>query len=127
MTLCNRMSCDFRSCLSGVVLLFLCLVVGQADAETPSPPAGMTQQQYDELVKSVGQSVIQTLTEKGLVAKPPTPAATAKPGELEEETLAAERVVKIFGEVPKVLSAYPEIATDWAQLSDRLDRSGAGG
>ena len=78
------MSCDIRSCLSGVVLILLSLVVGQADAQTNSPPpAGMTQQQYDELVKSVGESVLQTLTEKGLVAKPPASSSEAKPIEID--------------------------------------------
>ena len=71
---------NIRSCLTGLILLCLSLVVGQADAQTdPSPPAGMTQQQYNELVKSVGVSVLQTLTEKGLVAQPSerrTPSAT---------------------------------------------------
>ena len=59
------MSCDIRSCLSGVVLILLSLVVEQANAQTKSPPpAGMTQQQYDELVKSVGESVLKTLTDE---------------------------------------------------------------
>ena len=67
---------EIRSCLSGAVLLCLFLPgIGQADAQTKSPPpAGMTQQQYDELVKSVGESVLQTLTEKGLVATIPASA-----------------------------------------------------
>ena len=121
------MSGGIRSCLAGMVVLFLALVPGGAGAETPSPPAGMTQQQYDELVKSVGQSVIQTLTEKGLVAKPSAPATAATPADAGEETLLAERVVTILGEVPTVLGAYPDIGTDLAQLSDRLDRRSAGG
>jgi small-conductance mechanosensitive channel len=119
--------CGIRAGLAGLVVLFLALVAGGAGAETPSPPpAGMTQQQYDDLVKSVGQSVLKTLTDKGLVANPPASAA-AQPGGLEEEVLVAERVVMLLGEVPRVLGGYSSIGTDLAQLSDRLDRSGAGG
>src|SRR5262245_17490042 len=76
----HGMSRAIRSCLSGVVFIFLSLLVGQADAQTNSPPpAGMTQQQYDDLVKSVGESVLQTLTKKGLVAKPSGSPLAAKP------------------------------------------------
>src|SRR5689334_2652969 len=114
------------SCLSGVVLLFL-LVVGQADAQTNSrPPAGMTQQQYDELVQSVGESVLQTLTDKGLVAKPSASSSEAKPIEIDEEALVAERVREALGEVPKVLGSYPEVWTDLANLPKRLDGTPAG-
>jgi hypothetical protein len=74
------MICNLRACLPRVVLLCLCLIQGQGHAETDPPPAGMSQAQYDELVKSVGQSVLQTLAEKGLVAKSaidPVPTARA--------------------------------------------------
>jgi small-conductance mechanosensitive channel len=122
------MSCDIRSCLSGVVLILLSLVVGQADAQTNSPPpAGMTQQQYDELVKSVGESVLQTLTEKGLVARPPASSSEAKPIEIDEEALVAEQIREAMGEIPKVLGDYPEVWTDLSDLPNRLDGTPAGG
>jgi moderate conductance mechanosensitive channel len=121
-------SCDIRSCLSGVVLILLSLVVEQANAQTKSPPpAGMTQQQYDELVKSVGESVLQTLTEKGLVAKPAAPPSAAKPVEVDEEALVANRVREALAEVPEVLGRYPEIWIDLAELPNRLDRTTTGG
>jgi len=87
----------------------------------------MTQQQYDELVKSVGESVLQTLTEKGLVAKPSASPSAAKPIEVDEEALVAERVREALGEVPKVLGRYPEVWTDLAELPNRLDGTTAGG
>ena len=68
-------------CLIVAIGLFLpSLLAVSADAAAP-PPAGMTQQQYDDLVKAVGQSVVQTLTEKGLVASPASsaPATPASP------------------------------------------------
>src|SRR5215470_11025692 len=120
----NRCCLHWR--LAGLIVLFLALVAGGAGAaETASPPAGMTQQQYDELVKAVGQSVIQTLTEKGLVAKPAASPAAA--GDTTDDTVLAERVAAILSEIPKVLGSYPEIGTDLSQLWGRLDRSGAGG
>ena len=122
------MSCDIRSCLFGVILIFLSLVVGQADAQTNSPPpAGMTQQQYDELVKSVGESVLQTLTEKGLVAKPPASPSEAKPIEIDAEALMAEHIREAIGEIPKVIGGYSEVWTDLAELPNRLDGTPAGG
>ncbi len=122
------MSRDIRSCLSGVVLILLSLVVVQANAQTKSPPpAGMTQQQYDELVKSVGESVLQTLTEKGLVAKPAAPPSAATPAEVDEEALVANRVREALAEVPRVLGRYPEVWTDLSELPNRLDGTPAGG
>ncbi|MGL4967892.1 MAG: mechanosensitive ion channel family protein [Inquilinus sp.] len=122
------MSRGIRARLSGVVLMLLSLVVGQANAQTNAPPpAGMTQQQYDELVRSVGESVIQTLTEKGLVTQPPAPPVAANPIETDEGTLMAERVRETLGEVPKVLGGYPDVWTDLSGLPTRLDRTIAGG
>jgi moderate conductance mechanosensitive channel len=121
-------SCDIRSCLSGVVLILLSLVVEQANAQTKSPPpAGMTQQQYDELVKSVGESVLKTLTEKGLVAKPAAPPSAATSVEVDEEALVANQVREALAEVPMVLGRYPEVWTDLAELPNRLDGTPAGG
>ncbi len=110
----TRYRCFMRCCRTGIALLFLALAGGRAAAEGPSPPAGMTQQQYD-----------QTLTEKGLVAKPP-PAAAAKPADAGDDTLLAERVVAILGGVPRIVAAFPDVATDLAQLAERLDRTNAG-
>jgi moderate conductance mechanosensitive channel len=112
--------------LTGLIVLFLALVTGGLGAaETASPPAGMAQQQYDELVKAVGQSVIQTLTDKGLVAKPA--AAPAAASDTADDTVLAERVAAILAEIPTVLGSYPDILTDMGQLWGRLDRSGSGG
>ena len=127
----NGIRGEIRSCLSGLAFLCLALAIGSlaigpADAQTKSPPpAGMTQQQYDELVKSVGESVLQTLTEKGLVAKPAVPS-DAKLAD-DEEALVAERIGEALGNVPNVLGGYPEIGTDLAALPNRLNRASAGG
>jgi moderate conductance mechanosensitive channel len=114
--------------LWAVVLMCLSLAVGLADAQTKSPPpAGMTQQQYDELVKSVGESVLQTLTEKGLVARPLASPPVAKPIEVDEEALVADRVREALGEIPKVLGGYPQVLTDLAGLPTRWGGTTAGG
>jgi hypothetical protein len=75
--------------LSGVVFLCLLMLLGPAHAQTkaheqtksPPLPAGMTQQQYDELVKAAGESVVETLSEKGLIARSPAPTSNLKPTE----------------------------------------------
>ena len=123
----RAMSPGCRSCLSGLLLMFLTLVVGQAEAQTKPPPAGMTQQQYDELVKSVGQSVLQTLEEKGLVAKVVAAPSAFKPSGAEGEKPLAEQVVAIVGRIPKILAGYPDIGTDLVQLGERLDQTSVGG
>jgi hypothetical protein len=78
----------------------------KAHSQTKPPPlpAGMTQQQYDELVKAVGQSVVQTLTEKGLIAKSPAPTSKLKPTELDGEETVVDRVVSVLRKVPTALA-----------------------
>jgi small-conductance mechanosensitive channel len=123
------MSHEIRVSLAGFVLLCLSLVFGPAYAQTqpPPPPAGMTQQQHDELVKAVGQSVLQTLTENGLIAKAPAPASAPKLGEVADEDLAVDRIVSILREVPVTLAGYSAVWANLAQLSERLDRTADGG
>ena len=121
------MWCGTRPLLSGVVIVLLSLLIGQAGVRADSPPpAGMTQQQYDELVKSVGDSVVRTLAEKG-VMPPSSPPPLAKPVDADEEALMAERVRDILGNVPRILGGYPDVWTDLAILPSRLDKAAGGG
>jgi hypothetical protein len=101
----------------------------KAHSQTKSPPlpAGMTQQQYDELEKAVGQSVVQTLTEKGLIAKSLAPTSKLNPTELEDEETAVDRVVSVLRKAPTALAGYPAVWADISQLPNRLDRTAAGG
>src|SRR5262249_32917149 len=115
---------------SGLPVLLVVLVsfaCAEAQAQTkPAPPAGMTEQQYDELVRSVGESVIQTLTARGLVAAPPAAAVTSKPAETDLEALIAERTREALGEIPRRLAGYPAVWSDLAALPGRLDNSAGG-
>ncbi len=112
-------------CLIVSIGLFLpSLLAASADAAAP-PPAGMTQQQYDDLVKAVGQSVVQTLTEKGLVASPASPTS-ATPARNEEQLLA-ERIRTTVDAIPTVLGGYSEVEAELSLLPERLDRTSAGG
>jgi hypothetical protein len=120
-------------CLSGVVFLCLLMLLAPALAQTrahsqtksPSLPAGMTQQQYDELVKAVGQSVVETLNEKGLIAKSPAPTSKLKSTELEEEETVVDRVVSVLRKAPTALAGYPAVWANISRLPDRLDRTAA--
>jgi small-conductance mechanosensitive channel len=87
----------------------------------------MTQQQYDELVKAAGQSVVETLNEKGLIAKSPAPTSKLKSTELEEEETAVARVVSVLRKAPTALAGYPAVWANISRLPDRLDRTAAGG
>src|SRR5262249_30208745 len=116
---------------SGLPVLLVVLVsfaCAEAQAQTkPAPPAGMTQQQYDELVRSVGESVIQTLTARGLVAAPPPAVVPSKPDETDLEALIAERTREALADVPRKLAGYPAVWSDLASLPGRLDYSATGG
>jgi small-conductance mechanosensitive channel len=94
----------------------------------PSPPlAGMTQKQYDELVKSVGESVIQLLKTKGLVSAQSVPTSLAKPADVDFEVLVADGTREALAKIPQVLGGYPAVWVDLAGLGKRLDAASAGG
>src|SRR6516162_9725651 len=118
---------QLRLWLSGVLLIFVVTAAVRVEAQTKPPPAGMTQKQYDELVKSVGESVIQILRAKGLVPAPPTAGPMAKPADVDFEVLVADKTREALREIPKVLGGYPAVWTDLADLPARLDAADAGG
>lgn len=116
----------FRSCIVAIGFFLPLLLAAPIDAATP-PPAGMTQQQYDDLVKAVGQSVIQTLTEKGLVTAPPASPPSAKPAPAGEEAQLVGRIRNIIDSIPTVMEGYPELWGELALVPDRLDQPSTGG
>jgi moderate conductance mechanosensitive channel len=118
-----------RTRIAGITVLCLALFLGPALAQKgpPSPPAGMTQEQYDALVKTVGQSVLETLTEKGFVAKAPEPASASKPREVAAEDAAVDQIASTLRKVPATLGGYSAIWTNLTQMPDRLDRTADGG
>jgi small-conductance mechanosensitive channel len=121
------MRLQLRFWLWGVLLIFVVMAADRVEAQTKPPPAGMTQKQYDELVKSVGESVIQILRAKGLVPAPPAAAPMAKPADVDMEELVADKAREALREIPKVLGGYPAVWTDLANLPTRLDAADAGG
>lgn len=111
-----------------LLVILLSFAFGDAWAQSKAaPPAGMSQQQYDELVKSVGESVIQTLTARGLVTTPPPATTPAKPAETDFEALVADRTREALGRIPQMLAGYPMVWSDMAALPSRLNDSAAGG
>jgi len=87
----------------------------------------MSQDQYNELVKSVGQSVIETLTEKGLIAKTPAPASPSEVGEVANDDSTTDQIASVLHRVPAAIGGFPAVWTNLAQLPDRLDRTADGG
>jgi small-conductance mechanosensitive channel len=87
----------------------------------------MTQEQYDDLVKSVGQSVIETLTEKGLVAKTPAPDSPPTPSEAASEDSTVDQIAAVLHKVPATIDGFSAVWANLAQLADRLDRTASGG
>jgi small-conductance mechanosensitive channel len=115
-----------RSCIVAIGLFLPLMFAASVDAATP-PPAGMTQQQYDDLVKAVGQSVIQTLTEKGLVTAPPASPPSAKPAPAREEAQLVGRIRNILDSIPTVMGGYPELWGELSLVPERLDQPSTGG
>jgi small-conductance mechanosensitive channel len=116
--------------LSGVLIVAGITVLGAAAfAESnPPPPAGMSQQQFDDLVRAVGQSVLKTLSEKGVAVGKPPPAV-ADTAETDDTTPSrVDEVANLVFKVPGILeTGYPQIFANLSNLPARLDRSAAGG
>ncbi|WIM09172.1 mechanosensitive ion channel family protein [Enhydrobacter sp.] len=66
----------FRSVVLAVLLLIGGMGIGRAQAPE-TPPAGLTQQQFDALVEAISNSVTEKLKAQGMTASPPAPAAPA--------------------------------------------------
>src|SRR5262249_57541714 len=108
---------QLRFWLSVVMLIFVFMAAIRVEAQTKSPPpAGMTQKQYDELVQSVGESVIQIFRAKGLVPAAPAAGSTAKPADVDVEAMVTERVGDALRQIPVALGGYPTVSPDLPDL-----------
>jgi moderate conductance mechanosensitive channel len=93
-----------------------------AQANT-APPAGMSQSDFDALVREVSESVARSLAERGIKPQPaPAEEAVADVG----EAFAAE-VAGVIEKLPKVVGALPILPEQTYRIMSRLDRSPAGG
>jgi len=115
--------------LAALAFLYPVLLLGPAQAQKAptAPPAGMTQEQYDALVKSVGQSVIETLAEKGLVAKTPASDSTSNASDATSSDSTSDQISTVMHRIPAAIGGFPEVWVNLAQLPERLDRTADGG
>jgi small-conductance mechanosensitive channel len=115
-----------RALLLCFVVLSLALAVlpTMASAQaTPAPPAGMSQSDFDALVREVSESVARSLAERGIKPQPAeAEEAVADVG----EAFAAE-IAGIVGNLPRVIGALPILPEQTYRIFSRLDRSPAGG
>jgi small-conductance mechanosensitive channel len=113
------------------LLAIICMTfLGQhvlAQSQPRPAPAGLTQQQFDEIVTVIGQSVIKTLTEKGLIVGKPAPAIKS-PDETDDDESFADHLGSILLQVPATLKGgYPKIWANLSSLPARLDRDANNG
>lgn len=128
--------CSARSCLPAarplrtlvlwLFILSMSLVVlpsmAAAQANT-APPAGMSQSDFDALVREVSESVARSLAEKGIRPQPaPSQEETSDIG----EAFAAE-VESVVENMPRVVGTLPILPEQTYRIFSRLDRSPAGG
>jgi len=116
-----------RSLLLAMGLLVGMSTSGVAQPSPPTPPPGMTQQQFDALVEAISGAVVKKLTEQGTIPRKPGPAdatAPAKPDDDDkfrsESRMLADRVQIVFG-------AFPDLFRHTGELIGQLDRRAAGG
>lgn len=120
--------------------LILCLILGtRALYAQPAntPPAGMTQQQFDALVDAISKSVADKLKAEGGPDTTPDPASKAKPGKGAPAPQA--RIIRtpprqgpgefavFLQNLGKALAAFPAAGEQFGILIGDLHRRSAGG
>ena len=124
--------------------LALTLALGMgvpAQAQAPaSPPAGLSQQQFDSLVDAISNSVSEKLKAEGApapaAAPAPAPAASESKSKSKAPPPKIVRVEPKAGPDPfaafidgtvKVVNALPTLGTELARIASLLDQQAAGG
>jgi hypothetical protein len=125
--------------------LALTLALGMgvpAQAQTPaSPPAGLSQQQFDSLVDAISNSVSEKLKAEGAPAPAaaPAPAPAAAESKSKSKAPPPPKIVRVepkTGPDPfaafidgtvKVAKAIPLLGTELARIAGLLDEKPAGG
>jgi small-conductance mechanosensitive channel len=107
-----------------VLSVTLAVLTSIASAQAnPAPPAGMSQSEFDALVREVSESVARSLAERGIKPQPaPAEEAVADVG----EAFAAE-VAGVVEKLPRVVGALAILPEQTYRILSRLDRSPAGG
>ncbi|HEY6983460.1 mechanosensitive ion channel family protein [Reyranella sp.] len=120
--------------LRAFALTISLLVLGTAAsrAETPTPPAGMTQEQFDALVDAIGNSVVEKLKAEGIAA--PAPEAAAKPKSGKGAPAPKAEIVRVpprqgpgefalfLQRLGRVVLAFPELGRQLAGVAGGLDQ-----
>ena len=111
-----------------VSLLFTLAIGAHAQTTVPTPPAGMTQQQFDALVERISNAVVDRLKKEGVVAptavEPAKPEAAAGP---EADALANDQATAFVARARLALTAFPELWHNLMRIPDLLDKSASGG
>ncbi len=110
---------------------------------TASPPAGLSQQQFDSLVDAISNSVTEKLKTEGAgapaAAPKPAPAPAASDSKSKSKAPPPPKIVHVepkSGPDPfvafidgtkRVVHALPELGTNFRRLSTLLDQRGDGG
>ncbi len=112
-----------------VLLLVLALfgaALQPAAAQTPAPPAGMSQADFDRLVDAISQSVVQKLKAEGKA--PAAAPAEARPTRSRDaQELATATFAEFFDRGRAVVGSIPHVLVAIAGLPGAVDRSAEGG
>ena len=111
-----------------VSLLFTLAIGANAQTTAPTPPAGMTQQQFDALVDRISNAVVDRLKREGAVqpapVEPTKPEAAAGP---EADALASDQATAFVARARLALTAYPALWHNLMRVPALLDKSPSGG
>ena len=116
-----------KSLLLALGLLVGLSTGGMAQPNPPTPPPGMTQQQFDALVEAISGAVVKKLTEQGTIPRKPGPADATAPAKPDDDDKFRTESRVLADRVQIVLGAFPELFRHTGGLIGQLDRRAAGG
>ena len=104
--------------------------MGLASAQTkmPTPPAGMTQQEFNALVDAISNAVVEKLKKEGAVTLKPAEAGKSEiAGEPDVEDAASDQAAAFVARAELALTAFPELWRNLVRVPALLDKSVSGG
>ena len=125
----RRHCCSLLEIFLFVPILFS-LAMGLASAQTkmPTPPSGMTQQEFNALVDAISNAVVEKLKKEGVVTLKPAEAGKSEIArELEVEDAASDQAAAFVARAELALTAFPELWRNLTRVPALLDKSASGG
>ncbi|WP_175525756.1 mechanosensitive ion channel domain-containing protein [Bosea sp. OK403] len=95
-------------------------------AQTPAPPAGISQEQFDALVEAIGRSVVEKLKAPAPASAPAARGGASDPVGVATPDPLEDRVAQFVDRGAAALAAFPELGRRLAEFPKLIVQAGDG-